>query len=232
MRVHYFTGNVDSILRVPDRSHQSARAGNAAVASWPAMRHVKRRGAPWLRARTSNTTDKTGNSAQTTDSPRTGTPGSAQLGLFSSFRRKRPVKVNDQRFEPQSPGANPHKQILPAQHRLLTPKPFPKKTLGTVTIDGARKQTLRHHQAESGKVKTVESELDGNRAGAPRPATGEDLGDRFAAKSLRLPIPLSATQTPSRARPLARRARITALPPQVRMRTRNPCVRLRRTTDG
>ena len=41
-----------------------------------------------------------------------------------------------------------------------------------------------------------------------------------------------ADQTPSRVRPLARRARITARPPRVRMRTRNPCVRLRRTLDG
>lgn len=39
-------------------------------------------------------------------------------------------------------------------------------------------------------------------------------------------------QTPRRWRPLARRARITARPPRVRMRTRNPWVRLRRTTEG
>jgi len=37
---------------------------------------------------------------------------------------------------------------------------------------------------------------------------------------------------PSRARPFARRARITARPPRLRIRTRNPWVRLRRTTEG
>jgi len=37
---------------------------------------------------------------------------------------------------------------------------------------------------------------------------------------------------PRRLRPLARRARITARPPRVFMRTRKPCVRLRRTTEG
>lgn len=37
---------------------------------------------------------------------------------------------------------------------------------------------------------------------------------------------------PSRARPLARRARITALPARVFMRTRYPCVRFLRVTEG
>jgi hypothetical protein len=39
-------------------------------------------------------------------------------------------------------------------------------------------------------------------------------------------------QTANRARPFARRARRTPRPPRVRMRTRKPCVRLRRVTDG
>jgi hypothetical protein len=39
-------------------------------------------------------------------------------------------------------------------------------------------------------------------------------------------------QTLSRARPFERRARITARPPRVRMRTRKPWVRLRRVTEG
>lgn len=231
MRVH-LTGNVDSIIRGPGRSHPGATVGSAAVASRRAMRHAKRRGAPPLRARTPNTRDETGSSAQATDSPRTGTPGSAQTGLFSSFRRKRAFEVSDQRCKLQPPGAKPHKQILPDQTRLFTPKPFPKKTLGTITIHSARKQTLRYDQAEPGIVETVGSDLDGNRARSPGPGNRKDLGDRFAPEPLCLPIPLNVAQTPSRARPFARRARITALPPRVRMRTRNPCVRLRRTTDG
>ena len=39
-------------------------------------------------------------------------------------------------------------------------------------------------------------------------------------------------QTPRRARPLARRERRTARPARVFMRTRKPCVRLRRVVDG
>ena len=196
------------------------------------MRHVTSRGAPPLRVRTLNTRDEICNSAQATDSPRTGRPGSEQTELFSSFGRKCALEVDDQRFELRPPGAKPHKQILPDQIRLVTPKPVPKKTLGTITVHSATKQSLGHDQAEPRIVETVGSDLDGNRARAARPGSGKDLGDRVAAEPLSLPIPLSATQTPSRARPFARRARITALPPRVRMRTRNPCVRLRRTTDG
>jgi hypothetical protein len=44
--------------------------------------------------------------------------------------------------------------------------------------------------------------------------------------------PYRQDQTLSRARPFARRARITAAPERVRMRTRKPWVRFRRMTDG
>src|SRR5438445_429814 len=54
-----------------------------------------------------------------------------------------------------------------------------------------------------------------------------------AAESLFAGVAPSAAQTtPRRARPFARRARITARPPRVRIRTRNPCVRFRRSTEG
>jgi hypothetical protein len=62
------------------------------------------------------------------------------------------------------------------------------------------------------------------RLGELRPAP-QPRGARQAGGSL-------AVQTLNRARPLARRARMTARPLRVRMRTRNPCVRLRRVTDG
>ena len=135
----HLRGNVDSIIRGLGRNHPSARGGNAAVASRRAMRRAKGRGAPPLRARTPNTRDETGNSAQTTGSPRTDTPESAQTGLFSSFRRKCALEVSDQRFELRPPGAKPHKQILPDQDRVVAPKPFPYKTLGMIAVHGSRK---------------------------------------------------------------------------------------------
>jgi len=48
----------------------------------------------------------------------------------------------------------------------------------------------------------------------------------------RVDLLAAANQTPRRVRPLARRARTTARPPRVFMRTRNPCVRLRLVVDG
>ena len=79
--------------------------------------------------------------------------------------------------------------------------------------------------------------------GADHLAALQRRGDRCGTEPLLAAQPLPAARpvfdarlerqtTPSRERPLARRARITARPPRVRMRTRNPCVRLRRTLDG
>jgi len=158
--------------------------------------------------------------------------GSGPVGLVSSFRHECALEVGNQRFQLRAPGVQPHKHIPSDQERLITPEPFPKQALGTITINGARKETLGYDQTQPGIVQTVGSDLDGNQPCAARPGERKDLGDRVAAEPLRLPESLSAPQTPRRSRPFARRARITALPPRVRMRTRNPCVRLRRTTDG
>src|SRR3972149_3705271 len=103
------------------------------------MHHAKNRSAPPLRAHTLNTRDGTGNSAQIPASPRTGRPESIRIGFFSSFRRKRALEVTEQRFELRPPGSEPHKQILPDQDSLVTPKPIPKKTLGTIPVHGAGK---------------------------------------------------------------------------------------------
>jgi hypothetical protein len=52
------------------------------------------------------------------------------------------------------------------------------------------------------------------------------------ARSVQNRWTVSEVQTPSRFRPLARRARMTERPPRVFMRTRKPWVRLRRVTEG
>lgn len=62
------------------------------------------------------------------------------------------------------------------------------------------------------------------------PPAREQTGNLGRAKPL--PALISLSQTPKRARPLARRARSTARPPRVRMRTRNPWVRFLRMTEG
>lgn len=74
-----------------------------------------------------------------------------------------------------------------------------------------------------------------NAVGTAAPAAGEHRGNLHLAVQPVLPgkSELRARpQTESRARPRARRARITARPPRVRMRTRKPWVRFLRTTEG
>jgi hypothetical protein len=72
-------------------------------------------------------------------------------------------------------------------------------------------------------------------AARARGAFGQRLGELGAASqphAARQARDAPVFQTPNRVRPFARRARTTARPPRVRMRTRNPCVRLRRCFDG
>jgi hypothetical protein len=67
------------------------------------------------------------------------------------------------------------------------------------------------------------------------PTAGEDGGNLRLAVQPKLPWeaePVARPQTARRARPRARRARMTARPPRVRMRTRKPWVRFLRTTEG
>jgi len=63
--------------------------------------------------------------------------------------------------------------------------------------------------------------------GSVLPGSRESVGQRVGRSVLQ-----AGDQTARRLRPLERRARITARPPRVFMRTRKPCVRLRRVTEG
>jgi hypothetical protein len=71
-----------------------------------------------------------------------------------------------------------------------------------------------------------------NRAGSERRRKLTRTAQPCRSRKIHPRRPAPAVQTASRARPFARRARSTARPPRVRIRTRKPCVRLRRVTDG
>lgn len=77
-------------------------------------------------------------------------------------------------------------------------------------------------------VPEQEGEIDALAPG--REATGKVR--RTAQPRLPRQFGARAAHTAKRARPLARRALITARPPRVFMRTRKPCVRARRVLDG
>ena len=118
---------------------------------------------------------------------------------------------------------------------LAMPEPLADEALDTVAVNCARYMAFGDDQAETAVGEPVGPKLDNERL-APVPATGgeqrRDIGGAEPLARAIRPAPDWRVQTPSRARPFARRARITARPPRVRIRTRNPCVRLRRTTEG
>jgi len=92
-------------------------------------------------------------------------------------------------------------------------------------VSAARPDRCRHQALEVGLV----DETRGHGIGESQtPRSNRDrrrAGAGFAAAA-------DAAQTDKRLRPLARRALITALPPRVFMRTRNPWVRARRVFEG
>ena len=133
--------------------------------------------------------------------------------------------------------AHPHHNIDSPQTVAQYAERFPHQPLRPVPVDRPRHRFLADNDTEARVALAIRHGKHGEvaaRCGRPRSERRRKLlavlqprrarqagfrGDRGA-------------QTLNRARPLARRARNTERPPRVRMRTRNPWVRLRRVTDG
>ena len=103
-----------------------------------------------------------------------------------------------------------------------------------VAVDGPRRYPFARDDADAGigaAVRPDEQREVAARTGGSEPEGRLELLSRQQSRAARQ-RGAGAAQTESRARPFARRARITFRPPRVRMRTRKPCVRLRRVFDG
>jgi len=128
-----------------------------------------------------------------------------------------------------------HHHVEPSQSVAQLAKRFPHQALRPVTIDRAPGYPLAGDDADARMGTVVRPDEQREMAARPR---GAACQRRFILRALQEPGAARqrgagpAAQTESRARPLARRARITPRPPRVRMRTRKPCVRLRRIFDG
>ena len=123
--------------------------------------------------------------------------------------------------------------VAASQVLLIRSEPFAQHAADPIPIHGARHDAPRNDHAEARAIERIEARLHPNARAPQALARREQRVDILAAESLFAGIaPRAAQTTPRRARPFARRARITARPPRVRIRTRNPCVRFRRSTEG
>jgi len=125
-----------------------------------------------------------------------------------------------------------NQNVAASQLRLMTTKPLTQHTLRAIAVHCARKDTLGNDKTQSTDADGVGLEHHAKTRLLDSSRSGQQRSDICRAKPLPATKALALAQTLKRARPLARRARSTARPPRVRMRTRNPCVRFLRTTEG
>ena len=114
----------------------------------------------------------------------------------------------------------------------MTAKPLPEHALRTIAVDRAREDTLRNDKTQSANADSIGLEQHAKTRTLGSPRSRQERSDICGTEPLPTAKTPALAQTLKRARPLARRARSTARPPRVRIRTRNPCVRFLRTTEG
>jgi len=130
-----------------------------------------------------------------------------------------------------------HYAVVAAEPLLLQPERLADEAADPVPGGRARRETLRHDERETRLSERVGQPVEAEPGAARQSSALEHCRDRGGAEPLRSPQPQArrsalGRQIPRRARPFARRARITARPPRLRIRTRKPWVRFRRTTEG
>ena len=111
----------------------------------------------------------------------------------------------------------------------MTAKGFSNLSFYAIAGNGFRRHAARNGNAYPCRWVTAACTTD-NEIGVARLAAA--IADQLVIGGTRQTAPTREASAPrsyalSRARPLARRALMTARPPTVRMRARNPCVRLR-----
>lgn len=131
--------------------------------------------------------------------------------------------------------AGDHNEINTGKPLLAQPKSLAYEPLYPVTVDRPGSNLLADNYADSRPVQCVcprkHAEMATDRDRLP----GERSQELDPPQQTRRTWQCRRTrgaQTLNRARPLARRARSTLRPPRVRIRTRNPWVRLRRVFEG
>src|SRR5690349_17430431 len=149
---------------------------------------------------------------------------------------QQPCKIAPRRCSAlRRPAAQLNHHVYTRQAVAHRPEHLADEALCPVTIDRPWRNALGGDNADSGMGKAVGPHEYHEMAPHARSALCQRLGELRPAREPRgarqAGVELLA-QTLRRARPLERRARMTARPLRVRMRERNPCVRARRTLDG
>lgn len=125
-------------------------------------------------------------------------------------------------------------QIDPDRSTRPHTENFPNLPLQPITTHRSLRHALCHHQAQTGMWQTVFPPMHTKKPSTQFLPRSEDRGKvgRFRQTRGTRKTRAWRTHTARRLRPLARRARITERPPRLRIRTRKPWVRLRRTLEG
>lgn len=128
-----------------------------------------------------------------------------------------------------------HYQVLAREVCLLLAKGLAHQPFNAVTIHCSRRNLSADDNADARPGQCVGLHEHTEMAAYYRRSARQGRPKLFAPQQALRPGQRGGArrvQTLNRARPLARRARITPRPPRVRIRTRKPWVRLRRVFDG
>jgi hypothetical protein len=132
--------------------------------------------------------------------------------------------------------AGTHNQIDPAEGDSMNPKCLTRQPFAKVSGRRIGNKSFVNRNPQTATRAKIRLGVDLKKFARHRTLVCKDRSERVpSAETLHPRKRISgarARQTPRRERPFARRVRSTARPPRVFMRTRNPCVRLRRVVDG
>lgn len=123
-------------------------------------------------------------------------------------------------------------EVAATQFCLTLAECFTPETSDAISFDRPSHQTLRNDQREPRITEGIDDAVKRKALRSQGAARLERCGYGSGAQPPVAPQTGGARQTASRARPFARRARITARPPRVRILTRKPWARLRRRREG
>jgi len=229
-------GQVYFYIKVPDRLRPDATGGTGGPASSPTILRDLRRICQWRSWHTPNKSGRNGSCCRSTDSEEAGTAGSRLRALpaSASFPQK-PFQFTTGRgnIRPSCGLADSHDDIDWTKLITQLTEYFANGALHQRTCNRTWSALPADYDSQAGLFarRAGSAQNDKKLPLAPRRKRTGKL--RFAAQPRFARQPgARCLQTAKRARPLARRALITARPPRVFMRSRKPCVRARRVLEG